>query len=514
MRTLILILLACIASPFLAAQQAIAADLPKCPGSPPIFMPLSKQPYCSKAGWNNCVGKLTLPGWNGWRYEGIWKNGRLSSGSITYNRSDKYKRTVTGPWRNECSLIEGENYVVNYARPGARNGRKTYKGQLNKKGKYHGKGQLTFANGTIQEGYFKNGNYVGKKNVFEKSTLQTAFELKSVTERKLMQKTLRKLGFYKSAIDGLFGPGTQKALETYNSKYFNNSDLNSSPKAFALVTALLQTSTTKVELKPEPKIITAPKVEQKPVPKIKSAPELTPKFVPLVKTVPKVELKPVPALDTTPKAKRVESTRRDFTKEFNLSFYGSFLHSEKIPSALFFFGDIEKLDSFEFRKALRNHKINLIVLSSPGGLVWEGLSIAGIVHDKGLNTYVPKNSLNGQGICASACSFMFFAGKNRAANGKLGVHQFYSGDSEKKAEVGDTQKAAQFTVSEIIGFLNEFETPPWVFERMFQQSEMYYFKESELLQLETETTELQRAAYGRVEAFISELRTAFEETKN
>jgi ATP-dependent protease ClpP protease subunit len=229
--------------------------------------------------------------------------------------------------------------------------------------------------------------------------------------------------------------------------------------------------------------------------------------------VPEVELKPVPPLDTTPKAKPVESTQRDFTKEFNLSFYGSFLHSENIPSALFLFGDIEKLDGFEFRKALRNHKISLIVLSSPGGLVWEGLSIAGIVHDKGLNTYIPKNSLKGQGICASACSFMFFAGKNRAASGKLGVHQFYSGDSEKKAEVGDTQKAAQFTVSEIIGFLNEFETPPWVFERMFQQSEMYYFKESELLQLETETTELQRAAYGRVEAFISELRTAYEEAK-
>ena len=276
---LILILLVCIASPFLVAQQAIASNLPKCSGSPPIFMPLSKQSYCSKAGWNNCVGKVTLPGWNGLRYEGIWKNGRLSSGSITYNRSDKYKNTVTGPWRNKCSLIDGENYVVNYARPGVRNGRKTYKGQLNKKGQYHGKGQLTFANETIQDGYFENGNYVGKKNVSARSTLEAAFESKSVTERKLMQETLGELGFYKSAIDGLFGSSTQNALRAYNKKYFNNSDLNSSPKAFALVTALLQTVSGKVELKPEPKIVTAPKVELKPVLEL----DTTPKSIETVK---------------------------------------------------------------------------------------------------------------------------------------------------------------------------------------------------------------------------------------
>jgi len=81
-------------------------------------------------------------------------------------------------------------------------------------------------------------------------------------------------------------------------------------------------------------------------------------------------------------------------------------------------------------------------------------------------------------------------------------------------EVGDTQKIAQFTVSEIIGFLNEFETPPWVFERMFQQSEMYYFKESELVQLETEVSDVQKATYEKTEKFISELRTALEEIKD
>ena len=106
--------------------------------------------------------------------------------------------------------------------------------------------------------------------------------------------------------------------------------------------------------------------------------------------------------------------------------------------------------------------------------------MAGIIFDKGLKTYVPRQGLGIDGNCASACSFMFFGGNTRVADGKLGVHQFYSGSPNKSESVAKTQSTAQFTVSEIIGFLNEFVTPPFVFERMFQQKEMYYFTESEL----------------------------------
>ena len=73
------------------------------------------------------------------------------------------------------------------------------------------------------------------------------------------------------------------------------------------------------------------------------------------------------------------------------------------------------------------------------------------------------------------------------------------------------QKNSQFTVSEIIGYLNEFETPPWVFERMFQQSEMYYFKETELVQLETEVSDELVTHYEKSEKFISDLSEAFAE---
>lgn len=188
-----------------------------------------------------------------------------------------------------------------------------------------------------------------------------------------------------------------------------------------------------------------------------------------------------------------------------LTSYGSFLHSEKVPDALFFFSKIEKNDSFELRKALRNHKINKIVLSSRGGSVFEGLQMAGIIHDKGLTTYIPKKGLDGSGNCASACAFMFFGGNTRVIGGKLGVHQFYSQDSKSKVEVTKVEKEALFTVSEIIGFLNEFETPPFVFEKMFQQSDMYYFTKKEVSQLQSNVSELQNDNIKKIEMFIENL---------
>ena len=111
-----------------------------------------------------------------------------------------------------------------------------------------------------------------------------------------------------------------------------------------------------------------------------------------------------------------------------------------------------------------------------------------------------------------AFSFVvLFAGVTRNVDVKLGVHQFLSKDSKKKEEVGDIQKTAQFTVSEIIGFLNEFETPSWVFERMFQQSDMYYFKETELVQLETEVSDELATHYEKSEKFISDFAKTFAE---
>jgi len=476
----------------LIANAGAALALPKCKGSPAsgVFLTLMKN-------WDSCVGyyeTLHSPTEGEWidkESYGVFKNGRLHGyGFESHWTVGTYSGfTLEGIFRKNRLIKQIKHYP-------------------NKK----------IEDIKIDNTLFSNSK---KQNV---TALEAVFTLLSLEYRKDIQKTLKNMGYYKLSIDGLYGKGTRSALTKYNKEYLVTRDLKDPKNVTALIGTLTKL-TAKHTLFLETLVSEDAIHENSPGKPVQPAKTIILEEPQKTGAIPQTitsdvepvsipEPKPAPEIVTIPKIDTVQPPRRDFTKEFDLSFYGSFLHSEKVPNALFFFGDVEKSDSFEFRKALRNHEVDLIVLSSPGGLVWEGLSIAGIIHDKQLDTYVPKNSLKQKGNCASACSFMFFAEANRQVNGKLGVHQFFSGDSSKKAEVGDTQRTAQFTVSEIIGFLNEFETPPWVFERMFQQSEMYYFKESELLQLETETTERQQAIYRRAEAFISELKTAFEDVKD
>lgn len=188
---------------------------------------------------------------------------------------------------------------------------------------------------------------------------------------------------------------------------------------------------------------------------------------------------------------------------FDITFYGSFLHTGTVPNALFFFNKIEQYDSFELRRAIRNHDIDIVVLASEGGNVLEGLNMAGIIHDKGIATYVPK--LPEELGCYSACSFMFFGGKIRKADGILAVHQAGAYGSERdkaQAKVSETQQIIQFTVSEIIGFLNEFETPPWVFEKMFRSRESYSFDKEEKERLEARPEEITSDNLYAINAFV------------
>lgn len=193
--------------------------------------------------------------------------------------------------------------------------------------------------------------------------------------------------------------------------------------------------------------------------------------------------------------------KADENNYFNAKSYGSFIYFSSLPNALIFDGNIRENDSFEFRKATRNHDIKTIVLNSPGGSVSEGLTIAGMIFDKKLTTYIPSGS-----ICASACAFMFFAGDTRYSAGKLGVHQFYS-EKSSTSDSGISEAASQYTVAEIIGFLNEFETPPFVFERMFSEQEMYFFTKQEM-QLLNRTRDETSLYENRTdtEAFLFEVR--------
>lgn len=156
--------------------------------------------------------------------------------------------------------------------------------------------------------------------------------------------------------------------------------------------------------------------------------------------------------------------------------YGSFRFDDRLPNVLFLIGEIDAGDSFEMRRAMRDHDIRLIVTASAGGNLYEGLQLAAILDDKGIATYLPA-ALN----CESSCANVFFGGAVRRANGLLGVHQFYSGAEDATApERKDiTTAAAQYTTADIIGIMNGLETPAFVYEKMFSTSGIYYFSERE-----------------------------------
>ena len=162
------------------------------------------------------------------------------------------------------------------------------------------------------------------------------------------------------------------------------------------------------------------------------------------------------------------------TDPLHLKNYGKAFYTPLTPNVLFFIGEIEDGDERGLRRALRSNDINTIVLVSPGGLIYTGLELANIIYDNNLTSYIPAGQ-----TCASSCSFMFFAGSSKIAHGRLGVHQFYVDDDQKKVAIGKAQRGTQYTVADIIQTLTDFGTPASVFPKMFSTRGMYYFSEEE-----------------------------------
>ena len=100
--------------------------------------------------------------------------------------------------------------------------------------------------------------------------------------------------------------------------------------------------------------------------------------------------------------------------------YGPFVYFPSAPDLLIYHTGVGANDMLHLKKALREHPTiaTLILQNNGGGLVHIGLVVAEEVYERGLNTFIPKDS-----YCASACAFVFFAGRERLAEGRLGVHQ-------------------------------------------------------------------------------------------
>jgi len=146
-------------------------------------------------------------------------------------------------------------------------------------------------------------------------------------------------------------------------------------------------------------------------------------------------------------------------------------HLDKVDrTAIVLDGVIDERSALNFRRALaaRPHAKKL-VLQSPGGVVQIGLLIAEEVYERGMETTIPFGQ-----VCASACSFVFLAGRERSAQGSLGVHQL----NARKPDI----RAVQTNISDILELLGKYGTPREVLTRMFgtPPEKMHFFSATEM----------------------------------
>lgn len=149
-----------------------------------------------------------------------------------------------------------------------------------------------------------------------------------------------------------------------------------------------------------------------------------------------------------------------------------FLYLDTVPRVLTLNGPIDFRTPLAFRRAMKAHpEINILVLNSPGGSVQAALLIAEEIYDQGLSTLILE-----QFECASACAYVFFSGRERLAEGKLGVHQISGGND---------LEGAQLNLSDVFEALTKYGTPPEVITRMLRTpaNDIYFFSHSEITSL-------------------------------
>jgi hypothetical protein len=116
-------------------------------------------------------------------------------------------------------------------------------------------------------------------------------------------------------------------------------------------------------------------------------------------------------------------------------------------------GTIEAGEFERFKKAIiKEDGGYLLVLNSKGGSVTEALKIAELVKELHLSTIVAPN-----GICASACFFIWLAGEARDANptkskatGPVGLHRPYYTEVSNNQSSFDRQSKVQVEISEYL----------------------------------------------------------------
>jgi hypothetical protein len=154
--------------------------------------------------------------------------------------------------------------------------------------------------------------------------------------------------------------------------------------------------------------------------------------------------------------------------------FGAFVIFNKWDDVILLDGEIDSSTPAEFRKALAARpKASVLILSSPGGVVPVALKLAAEIRRHKLSTAIPK------GIgCYSACAYLFFAGRDRAVRGELGVHQVSSAGRRDRsgAAVYEAQVKAE---------LARYGVPGGVLTKMLETSpdSMHVFSAKEIAAL-------------------------------
>lgn len=152
--------------------------------------------------------------------------------------------------------------------------------------------------------------------------------------------------------------------------------------------------------------------------------------------------------------------------------YSPFAYLNDVPNVIILNGEIDFRTPLAFRRAISAHPdTHTIVLNSGGGSVQAALLVAEEIHERGMATVILSEFQ-----CLSACSFIFFAGHERLAEGKLGVHQISGSDDIE---------AAQLNLSDILETLAKYGVSQGVITRMLRtrSSDMYIFTSEEVADL-------------------------------
>jgi hypothetical protein len=180
--------------------------------------------------------------------------------------------------------------------------------------------------------------------------------------------------------------------------------------------------------------------------------------------------------------------------------YGIFQFYPSTPHTIYLLEEILPNQAIDFRQALNEHDIKTLVLASPGGSVETGLLVADKVNDKGISTYIADSQ-----ICASACSYIFLAGKNRIAgsNSQLGVHQFAPARSAKK-DAGEVYQRAQSLMADVHGIVTSFGIPSIVVTKMLSTppDEMYFFRPKQMAEIER--GEMDQAYLEKIQGLLND----------